>query len=201
VRRTTLIFAVPAVLLLAACTSAPTDYDIDIPGLDPAPTASEEPTSNPWLIEFDHVGPVIIDIPMSELGGRLPGLQIEDYGGGYCGTGYWPDAELPLGSMGVLAESQGIQGPVDRVFVGVGDTSTGEPRTETGIGVGSTRNDVLAAYPGVEESPHTYVQGGSYLDVENGSGLAMRFLTDESGVVDGIIVGRIPQVYYIEGCL
>jgi hypothetical protein len=161
-----------------------------------------KPAEGTWTVGFTHIGPVEIGETIESLSGRFPGLSAEDVSGGLgmCGGGWWDEGSAWQG-LNVLAESQGFFGPVDTVGLGMYPPPAQHAYTGLGIGIGSSREAVLTAYPGARESPHVYVQGGSYIDVENGSGFAMRFGTDAGGRVEQVNVGRIPQVYWVEGCL
>lgn len=73
-------------------------------------------------------------------------------------------------------------------------------RTATGIGIGSTQPDVVAAYDlPVTNMAHKYTDG-RYLVLEADSGFKLLFETDGSGVVTRYRSGREPQVSYVEGC-
>ncbi|MFN8081871.1 MAG: hypothetical protein U0Q19_20105 [Kineosporiaceae bacterium] len=120
-----------------------------------------------------------------------------------------PCWQLALGSptsgLWVLTEG-GRKGKVSRYDITGYDLSPAKraalPRTATGVGIGSTRAQVLAAYPGrVKATPHTYVEGGQYLRVLDGAGHAIVFETDEKGVVTLLRAGLVGPVDYIEGCL
>ncbi len=120
-----------------------------------------------------------------------------------------PCWQLALGSptsgMTVLTEG-GRKGKVARYDLqGYGLPAAKQaalPRTAAGVGVGSTKAQVLAAYPGkVAATPHTYVEGGQYLRVLDGQGHAIVFETDEKGRVTLLRAGLVGPVDYIEGCL
>lgn len=120
-----------------------------------------------------------------------------------------PCWQLALGSptsgLSVLTEG-GRKGKVSRYDVNGYDLSATKraalPRTAAGVGVGSTKAQVLAAYPGkVTATPHTYVPGGQYLRVLDGKGHAIVFETDEKARVTLLRAGLVGPVDYIEGCL
>lgn len=115
---------------------------------------------------------------------------------------------VPLGpaANGVwILTTQGRKGPIERYSVttqmGTRVDARRAPRTATGVGIGSTRAQVLRAYQGrVKQSPHEYI-GGQYLDVRGPRGTALRFETDRAGRVVALHSGKIPQVFYVENCL
>ena len=80
------------------------------------------------------------------------------------------------------------------------DIHTTTIKTTRGVGVGSTRAQVLAAYRGkVTTSPHKYVPGGQYLTVRSGK-YALLFETDEKGRVTTYRFGEAEPVSWVEGC-
>jgi hypothetical protein len=165
--------------------------------LSGAPVDSND--SSNWVIDYDSIGPIHMDMTRDQVEGLHAGVQLDDFEG-YCASYYWGDGTFPWGVMGGLIESQGSYGPIDTVGMG-GDPASDLPRTAAGIGVGSTESAVLAAYPSAEVNQHTYLENGHYVDVyAPGRTTAMRFNTDNS-VVISVEVGRVPQVLYVEGCL
>lgn len=68
--------------------------------------------------------------------------------------------------------------------------------------IGMEAAQILALYPGqVEERPHKYVEGGSYLRVmPEDSATALVFEVAPDGLVQRWRVGLPPQVDYVEGC-
>lgn len=74
-------------------------------------------------------------------------------------------------------------------------------KTEKGVGIGSTKDEVLRAYPMTNISPHQYLAPeGEYLEVKltNSNGIVFETLHD---VVTNFRIGSYPAVKYIEGCL
>lgn len=78
-------------------------------------------------------------------------------------------------------------------------------KTRSGLGIGSTKAEILQRFPGqIEEQPHEYVPGGQYLlfvpkDAAD-QNYRIVFETDPEGVVTQYRVGRLPEVRWIEGC-
>ena len=83
-------------------------------------------------------------------------------------------------------------------------TTTDPTTTDRGIGLGDTADDVRAAYDDIEiaESPHNYVEGGSYLDLVDPAddSRMLRFETDAEGVVTAVHGGSDDAVPLVEGC-
>jgi hypothetical protein len=98
----------------------------------------------------------------------------------------------PEGAIGP-ASFMVFEGVVVRVEVRRGDVLT-----ERGVGVGSSEDEVRAAYPEAASSPHHYVDG-HYLTVTGEDGLAIVFETDGERVTE-YRAGRRPEVDWIEGC-
>ncbi len=72
-----------------------------------------------------------------------------------------------------------------------------------GIKVGSSAEQVLAAYPDrVEQQPHKYVEGARYLIVKPVGPELSRFVfeVNPQGLVTRWRVGVPPAVHYVEGC-
>lgn len=68
-----------------------------------------------------------------------------------------------------------------------------------GIRIGSTKAELLQAFPALIETPHIYT-AGSYL-TEPGNGPRRMFETDNDGKVTDIHVGLRPELEFVEGCL
>lgn len=74
-----------------------------------------------------------------------------------------------------------------------------EDRLPNGLGIGSTGDAVIAAYPDAEISPHKYVDDAHYYEVTLDSGLGLVF-EETDGRVTSFRLGRFPEVGYVEGC-
>jgi hypothetical protein len=74
-------------------------------------------------------------------------------------------------------------------------------QTIKGIGIGSSKDDVLKAYPETVISPHPYISpDGEYLEVKLPTGNGIIFETDHD-LINKFRLGSYPAVTYIEGCL
>lgn len=72
-------------------------------------------------------------------------------------------------------------------------------RTAAGVGVGSSKASVAAAYPqGLTVLPHKYT-AGHYLVVDGQDGFKLLFETEDN-TVTRYRSGREPEVMYVEGC-
>lgn len=83
------------------------------------------------------------------------------------------------------------------------DIDTDRFQTPEGIEVGSSADEVLAAYPDrVEQQPHKYVEGARYLVVRPAGTEPARFVfeVNPQGRVARWRVGVPPAVHYVEGC-
>lgn len=114
--------------------------------------------------------------------------------------------EVDVGSECVYVSIEG--GPAD--VSGLGDpdrlrsVEVGNPavRTKSGLGIGSTEAEVYDAFPGrVTARPHTYVQGGNYLDFvpEDTPERIVVFDTD-GATVSYFRVGEPGWADAVEGC-
>lgn len=88
-----------------------------------------------------------------------------------------------------------------RVDIGSGSKIT----TRSGVGIGSTEDQIKALYPKqIEVTPHPYVKGGHYLTFVPKSAADSKyriiFETDKKGKVTEFRAGQIPEVAAIEGC-
>ncbi|KQY97030.1 hypothetical protein B5M43_005110 [Microbacterium sp. MEC084] len=157
------------------------------PSGSPADDDAEEDLSDPgsWEIEDGEVGPIEIGEDFAEALGELPpdAWLNEDR----CAwTAFWNE---PGGAYMVWfsRDAQTDAGPVQTVAVEWGPDRIADvgPRVDdTGIGLGSTRDEVLAAFPGAEETPSA-IEGRSFLriadDEPDDGTLFFEFLEGQEG--------------------
>ncbi|MGV9769479.1 hypothetical protein ACWDR7_08405 [Microbacterium sp. NPDC003461] len=132
----------PTVSSSASTTTFPSDAAVTMDDQDPA-----DPST--WVIHGGAVGLVAMGDPFEATLAELP----EDWAPveGCENVASWSGGEdlsiwFVAGSSGAI-ETIAVEG-------GLGDPAGG-PRTPVGIGLGSTRDEVRAAYPAAEEVPAT----------------------------------------------
>ncbi len=166
----------------------------------PATTRPSRVAYEEARLSLDGLGPVDIGMTLAEAS-TAAGVQIRPI----------PESDLGRGCLHARADS----GPDDRRFmvvdgriarIEVSGRSTSGPRTRTvsGIGVGSTEDEVKRAYPGrISVEGHPYVPSGHYLVYTPTDPalkhLGMVFETD-GRVVTTFRAGLAGPVRWIEGC-
>jgi hypothetical protein len=195
------LFAVPALLLpllLAACTApapnpSPTATPTVTATVTPTPTPTPEPvpaapvyTDNTadWIITYTGIGPIEFSQAFSQIAASIPSPE------------RFTEACPPLALY-----SSGIQPQVGVAFVddvpwdlvvatfGQEALTDQAPHTAEGIRVGSTADEVLAAYP--DALLNGEVAYGAYV-VTNGAGGYITFALTES-IVESIHVSNKPS--------
>lgn len=74
------------------------------------------------------------------------------------------------------------------------------PKTIQGVGVGSSKAEVLSKYKKVDIKQHHYIKGGEYIEVKLNNGIGLKFETTDN-VVIRFHLGSIPAIRAIEGCV
>ena len=118
----------------------------------------------------------------AERGGQIPGP---------CRTISSPD--FP----GVYAIVE--EGKVRRITIG----ERSRVKLAEGIGTGASEAELRAAFPGLREQPHQYVEPpGKYLTAPNAAdgNPALRFEVGRDGKVSLVHIGTMPVLGYVEGC-
>ena len=175
----------------------------------PTPTVTPTPTATPpdtgtspvrspddpadWTIGFDGMGPLTLGSPMSDVPDRLPGWS--DQTGDQCRPRNLRFLD-PQGLHVSLFAQDAQKLTVSEVLVGYtfsvdGERDIATPHTAEGIGIGSTKDELLSAYPGIATTRDygTYAQYG----VQNDQGTWMVFMVIEDRV-EWIQVGPFSNI-------
>ncbi|MDN4596881.1 hypothetical protein [Leifsonia virtsii] len=172
-----------------AATSAP-------PSLSPSPTATATATPTPppapamtddpatWVIGFGTVGPLSVGMAAGDADSVMGGYVLEDQD--ECPVRYYTRDGAPL-----VALTYGTDGrTVDSIQLGLGIKGVqGPPLTAAGIGIGSTREELLAAYPDIATHGSYFGVFDNYA-ITDGNGNWIVFAAyNDTGIVRGIQVG------------
>lgn len=151
-----------------------------LPSESPEPAAAEDPAEPAtWTIGFDGIGPVAIGQTREEAIAALAAFPVGPLEG--CPA---PIDAVDLGSSEIWLTDDVLTALVLRQPPLEPDP-TGQPRTEEGITVGSTIDELLAAYPSAQQSPL-----GDY-SVDDGTGRWLHFL-GLNGTIYTIVINRFP---------
>jgi hypothetical protein len=191
------------VVLLAACGGDDDDATVR----DADATTSTSPTEAEDVkpkIGFDALADAPAGQTLREVG-HVEVTSFEDFGG-FCFYAV-PDGLAGRAVLTVLSpDGQPMQYPLDGV-IGRASSHANDPDPlgTDRVAIGDSEDDVREAYDDHEivESPHKYVEGGHYLDVQPGTddpdGSLLRFETDGT-VVTAIHGGTDVVVQLVEGC-
>ena len=195
-------------LALSACRQeAPVE---DAPVADDAPPVAEQPVQEPPATDIPAspdtaAPPVATDARFDGYGDMRFGMTADEAKQAWGG-------EL----KGIPAEGEGcyhlspkwVKVPAEFAFMFEGgklvrySTESDKYVAPGGGKRDMSADDIRKLYPGAEEQPHKYVEGGKNLRIKDaaGSNGVLVFETDEDGKVTSWRVGVPPQVDYVEGC-
>lgn len=176
----------PTVTSSPAPSQTPTPAPTATPTTPAAPPAPAADPADPatWTIGFDGVGPAKLGTPFRDQHSVLPAFT--DATESIC-----VDVQSALTSPGGLrflflaaADGSSRTAAIEFGNYGVGeDDSAITPRTSAGIGISSTEDELLAAYPDIQK---TYIYGDVTTDyaITDGQGGWIVFATMNGAVFD-----------------
>lgn len=157
---------------------------------EPTPVADDLST---WIVSPTAMGPIALGDDFAATTQRLQDWTNDDN----CRwTSFWNTPDKTL-SVYFARDGEIDDGPVRTVSVDALDAvSPGDaPHTESGVGIGSTRDEVLAAYPdAVEQS--TTIDPTPMLRVGEQGTAAMFFIFRDGETVSSITVTAAPEPPY-----
>jgi hypothetical protein len=190
-----------------AAAPAPTSTSpVPVQSPAPAPTETATPAApvvpamdpgdpSTWIIGDGAVGPLQLSAPIEDAEASVPGMTVDD--GGWCRSAAFGDspqiyAIVPPGPQPgdpVQLIYVAVTGGVDRPDPAIAAKS---PKTEAGIGIGSSLDELQAAYPGIQPAGNL-VEGDQQpfyaLPQSDGSWVTLDMSGDGSAVMD-IVVSR-----------
>jgi len=198
--------AAVSILLLSGCAGQAAESPVANPTASVGPTASASaptPTASPtptpsavdladpssWIIDFTSVGPLAVGDEISATDQTMTAFTRTVYDGCSSVVSF----DKPGFPTYVIPDRLGT-GVVEQIVVQAGlraaEYSPNSPRTSTGIGIGSTLDELKAAYPALtfqddHNTPH--------YAVTDGNGNWINFSIYE-GLVNDIVVRASPVV-------
>ena len=199
--------AVALVLALSACKQeAPVETT---PVADDAPPAADQPAEEPTATEpmppAEPAPPVATDARFDGYGDMRFGMTAEEAKQAWGGELKGIPAE---GEACYHLSPKWVKVPAEFAFMIEGgkfvrySTESDKYVAPGGGKRGMSADEIRKLYPGAEEQPHKYVEGGKNLRIKDGTGGngVLIFETDAAGKVSAWRVGVPPQVDYVEGC-
>ncbi|NQX16346.1 hypothetical protein [Rathayibacter sp. VKM Ac-2857] len=185
-------------------TETPTASATAAPAPAPAPVATETTAADlsAWVIGFDGIGPIVFGESSESASAALDttALVPYDFGIEECRSDRRDSAENAMAWIMASSDEPGRVTLLNVFGYGVDATRAAAafPRTAEGIGIGSTEQELLAAYPGIAAADP--VAGDALYALRDGSGrtLWFRIAADQGTVVD-ITLNEQP-VLTIGGC-
>jgi len=151
----------------------------DAAGSPSAPSAPSAPveTSNPatWIIDYHSIGPVEVGEGVASARGEMTSFDAEPTGG-CTWTNWFHTAEMSF--TFILTEDESAIDLID--ISNSGNYARVGPRTDKGIGLGSTLDELVAAYPDVQRTGD-YGPEYLYYGITDGSGWIV-FAVEPTGI-------------------
>lgn len=165
-----------------------------------APTASSSPSADPqdpttWIISDAGVGPIEIGAQLDETLTQLPDTWTNDENCSW--TAWWNSEDSSYGVFFVRG-TESDDAPLREISVYTAaeePVAVPSPVTEAGLGIGATKEEVVAAYPGAEEG-EAPIGGGTWLKLpgEGQVHVFFEFREGATGASDVVVtVGEQPS--------
>lgn len=181
---------------VASVTPTPSQTPTPAPAT-PAPTPTTPPTPaaptidlndpSTWVIGFDGVGPVKLGSSFEEQQQTLPAFT--DFTDTVC-VGFNVDLQAPTGFAIRFIGSPDRPNTTAAITFGDGgspviDDRAATPKTAEGIGIDSTKEELLSTYPGIEKTGMYQSDENSYYGLSDGNGgwIVFAIINDTVGVI------------------
>lgn len=207
-RRAVATASLVAVLLMGVpgCSAVGSESADEVPGTNSdasTPSKHTEPapedTSERWQISMEGIGPFTVGMRYADAL-TAPGADVSETCTGVAGASPSDDQWSGDVSLWAVASQQDPSSTVTEITVSVPADAASEhagepPLTAEGIGVGSTVDDVMTAYPDARELDDTGIPGRSLYYVQGDSAGLVFTVEPERGVVWEISVtaGDLPS--------
>jgi hypothetical protein len=186
------VLAIAAALALAGCsggagasTTAPTETVTVTPTATPTPTPTGPDLADPssWTVDFTGVGPVELGAPILGTASLMTAFTVATQEACPWVTAYaaegLPSVWLPD------PQDTGVVGQIVlQAWSGPAAVAASSPKTDAGVGVGSTLAELRAAYPALTEQQGKYAV---FYAVTDDAGHWINFSVMDD-VVDAIVV-------------
>lgn len=204
-RAASLAAAAFGVLILAGCssaeplpqTSAP-DEATSAPPVEPSPTPEpstdlDDPAS--WTVTHQGIGPVELDGDFAATLSELPEAWEND---DHCSWAAWWNAEDQSYSVDFVRGTESEDEPIVLVSASAAEPVTPGvgPRTDDGLGIGSTKDEVRMQHPDAAEG-QSQIGEGSWLSVPGDGGtIFFEYYTAEATQANAVTVTTLEEPPY-----